>query len=1437
MDPSQASSNVTVEYTDPSGLFPLIQPVIEAKLPLRNLHWKSPTRPVRSIESLRIGFTPAQESNERKSSSDTVHGTVTHRRHQIPGLRQTPYLKVYLLRCDDNETYKATARRNLREWIKANASSQSSQSATTSQEKHDAFEWLILHVVPDGDAAEKAATPTSKWGRGSTTVLEKAKADFNGSSKSAVDRVAQLRLPKPGTKSLELGEQLEDLIDKMKNGILASFDLRVAQYEEDIKEKDSQRSLPGWNFCTFFILKEGLARGFENVGLFEDALAGYDELAVGLDAAIRDQLDGSGDQHSGALSVTSKNWAEMAKRALETGTSDDSDSNDDDGTLFSELQPRDFPFNSNKMSYREMILASDISIFDFRTYIFSRQLTLLLRAARAPSLAKSESEADANTSKSGKKPENLILLAEICGRATEFISLATRTLRYDLECGLAEVVHDSKADVINNIVSSWAFSAAFQILGQTFTPTLMLPESSLHAVAQSSEAAAITMTDSRVDLPRRSSSLIGGARPGRPVTQDISDSVGLMQRRSTMEHPKPVPVLPQKTGSEQLSSGRAELLLLARRSLEEIARRRGWAESWNNLGLLFDERHRSGASGLTEVSLDGDDTEESKIASKEKQSSLVGIKLSGLKAALKSKDAYLFLYEDLTDRLIRHHMAANRVNSVEQALAEIAILRYRRKDYESAASYFYRMAPFYGSKYWIVLEGSMLELHARCLKELKRNEDYVRLMIRLLSKFATYAQAQLSVRQKSVAGSIPSTEQDMLEEHVHDLFEASGALQKDTPVSLTDFFADLRVDPTIRLYDNRDGFQIKLSLRFLLGQNIEIENLKVRLIHANSSQHSEHWIESSAKFVVKSSSTQILIDSSTTLQGKYFIDRLEMRAGNLVFNFNGGRDSTLPAGFRESEDSEEIDDQPYIYCYPPAEAFTAKIVSPHLINLQAMRTLELELDSGRNDITTGTIRVRPATAGLRLRLAETEVVDGKLEVDANHESGIIEFGQLPARSFVRLRIPYTVEEAFSTLSARAEIGYETEQGRFASSASFSVVSTLPISVNVQDIFKDELLFSRFTISPAMLIPLRIMNCSLPSSDVYNVQSSIIGPVALDVFPKQPASLLYKIRHNEGNTAASTPRSLQLSVDFTCVDDECLDAVEKQFAASIDSSPFRQYAALLTSHIVNSFRAQLSTNDMEAIGLIREVNMLPYRTVRWDDLLGALKLPGEDVRQWLKEWHKNNSTIPLPAQPTIITRRIIIPVDVPEIQVVHTADLQLQPKPTTDSGPSTHAAVGQMITAELCLRHTRRWCSPSTRENADQPLECSYEIHANPEQWQIGGRRRGNFLARDGESTRFTVLLLPQKPGHLLLPGLEIRTFLPSAPQLPTSPPTTDPAGSMAPSRRSIPCEVDYRNHGETILVLPDLKKTTVSLSAAGGNHAPGGGSWLVDSERRTEEVY
>lgn len=603
-----------------------------------------------------------------------------------------------------------------------------------------------------------------------------------------------------------------------------------------------------------------------------------------------------------------------------------------------------------------------------------------------------------------------------------------------------------------------------------------------------------------------------------------------------------------------------------------------------------------------------------------------------------------------------------------------------------------------------------------------------------------------------------------------------------------------------------------------------------------------------------------------------------MRAGNILFTYSGGKHPALPLGFRETLDSEE-DSRPSIYCYPPPEGLQAKVVSTHVVNLSENRTLELELNSGRNDIKAGTVRVRPATAGLRLRISEAELVEGEMNITANNEAGNIEFVQLGPNSFVRFRIPYTVEENHPTLAARAEVSYETQHGKFSYSSVHNVVSALPISVNVQDMFKDQVLFSRFTISPAMLIPLRILGCSIPSSDAYQVESNIPEKVAWDVFPKQPASLLYKIQPRKDHIASPRAKgSLRLTAEFTCVDDECLDAVERVFRAAIVESNFRSHTTFFTSHVVEAFRAQLSTSDLEVIGLTREIETLPYQNVRWDAVLGTLgeSPTKEGLKTWLMEWHQKHPIISLPQQPTIPSRRIIIPVDIPEIQVVHTAELRLSNNNDDDDASEndnqpTHAAVGQMIAAELRLRHTRRWCTPEHQEHAshsDGALEFTYDLHTNPDQWLVGGRRRGNFLAREGETTKFAVMLLPQKAGHLLLPGLEIKAFVPASlgpsvndsgvsmgtgtgtgsgsgsigattagPALASPPPAAGPGsggsgsgGSAAgPSlqRRQIACEVDYRNHGETVQVLPDLRKTTVSLSASGG-------SWLVDSERRVQ---
>lgn len=76
-----------VDY-DPYNVWSLVQGDFTAHLPLRNLHWKSATRPLRSIQSLDVEMRQYQPSIEEQP-------------HQIPtSLLEKPFLNMMLVQCE-----------------------------------------------------------------------------------------------------------------------------------------------------------------------------------------------------------------------------------------------------------------------------------------------------------------------------------------------------------------------------------------------------------------------------------------------------------------------------------------------------------------------------------------------------------------------------------------------------------------------------------------------------------------------------------------------------------------------------------------------------------------------------------------------------------------------------------------------------------------------------------------------------------------------------------------------------------------------------------------------------------------------------------------------------------------------------------------------------------------------------------------------------------------------------------------------------------------------------------------------------------------------------------------------------------------------------------------------------------------------------------------
>lgn len=819
------------------------------------------------------------EGKESSESPSTATKTTAGRRHQIPGLRRTPYLKVLLVRCDDNDSYKNTVRSEVREWVKEHTPATSSSKKGSNQENHDAYEWLILHVVIPNTAASTQPrttgktegstekTTTSRWRTGSTPLLEKFRSDFNSSSKGAPDRVAQIRIgindvpydilprvvpavPSGYNENEQDAERAwNELVTKFKNLILSSFDQRVTQYEEDIKEKDTQRTLPGWNFCTFFILKEGLALGFENVGLVEDALVGYDELNAGLDLVLAEQAEtGEPESHGGAMLPFTEDLQKIARKVLNeaSGSSNDEEAVDMQSANKPTIDLDDIPISPVKKAYRDMILANKVSVFDFRCYIFARQIALLLRQANTSvtreqllSRLKEQQESVLHgvaplakaTPHKEDDTENLSVLAELCRRTLEFVPSLSNVMRHDIITSLLADSPENKDkefsaeahQVIDNFVSSFAFSIAQQILAQTTTKALPIPPSSLPPTEDAEQKASIPEPKTMMH-PARNSSRNPPSSPGFPGPGRASATPGGDDQNT--------PFL--KVGIEELAAGRAELYMMSRSILQRLGKIRGWSTGWDEAPIVQD----SGIEAMEEISLDDDnnDSNDNYSTDSEMKPSTditptgTGIRSQLLISATENSQDFYRLYEILTDKALRHYTVADQQSTVQTTIADLAVLKFLQKEYGAAKSYFDKALQFFGESGWSMIELSMLVMYLQCLSERNANLEYVRAALQLLTMSSA---AELSRIQASSAARRlrPKQESDdsPIKGVVAKLCDAASSLRTDVRSPLSLFFTNIDVLGTPSYEEGRDGCSVDIGVWSLLPDDIKLDKIQLKV--------------------------------------------------------------------------------------------------------------------------------------------------------------------------------------------------------------------------------------------------------------------------------------------------------------------------------------------------------------------------------------------------------------------------------------------------------------------------------------------------------------------------------------------------------------------------------------------------------------------------------
>lgn len=1466
------------------------------------------------------------------------------RRHQIPGLRRTPYLKILFVRCDDNDSYKASVRAEIREWIKEHTTQGTTSTKkdlrNAAAENHDAFEWLIVHVVvPNTVAATQPrvsgagkgadgssdAVPTkstsSRWGKSSTTLLEKLRGDFNPSTKATGDHISQIRIdvndvpydllprvvPAVPTGYMETAEDAKvawaELIDKTKRLILSSFDMRVTQYEDDIREKDAQRSLPGWNFCTFFILKEGLARGFESVGLVEDALVGYDELSVGLDTIIQEQAaTGLFEVPGGSLlSYTEelKKAAQKAITAASAGTMEFEDEEHVDLQSKDQAAPAenlldDIPISVVKKPYRELILANNVSIFDFRCYIFARQIALLLRLGNAWStreelVAKLKEQQEsvlyglaprAPAPKQTDESENLSMLAEICKRTLEFIPAVSQVMRRDVVAALNEQAksqtepttprtastHDTLvAEIAENIVASFAFSVAQQILAQTSTKSLPIPPATISSTTgDDSEPKASIPEPKTMMHPARSSSLrvsTGGSRlSSLPSPNPFFPGPGNKGFGAPDGQDAPNQQY-QKAGVEELASRRAELYALSRNILEEAGKKRGWSDGWSFAPVIGE----TGLQEMQDVSLDDEPTPVDTATAKEEsqdpdaQYTVAGLDNHLLRTALDNKEDFYRLFELLTDKALRHYTVANHTHSVLANMSDLAVMKYYLKDYAAAASYFVRTTPFYGESGWSLLELSMLVMYSTCLRELKRNDEYVRVVLKLLSKAANsekdriQAKGLLKLNGEAIA-EFPEAE--AFKGFLPDFLTAAESFNKEIKHAIQNFFINIELDGPPTYDDGQDSFSLTLKLRSVLADPLPIEKAMLRLVTASGSR--EMWVESNESLTLAPGRNKIQLRCKSMSPGTYEVDRVQLHSSQLKLNLE--RQAFQPV------DRNAVNlRNPYVVLYQRTDTLDLQVEPAAVVQLDQSNAMDVAVLSGWNDVKSCEIRIRAATGGLRLLTSEAQALGAAQQSPLNTpEPGLFIFSDLSATTCVKFRIPFTTEHDVANVSVKVEAKYTTERGTFTLSKTPSISLALKLGVNVQDVFKHSALFSRFTVSTSTPSPLRLFHSELSDSDVFESRYGVAPTNPIVIFPKQPASLLYQIKRKTGvKIVPNMSKTMYLKLSYSVLHDEIVDNIRDSLTAAMKDTPLWQYCRLVTTRVLEETRSILTAYDLERAAVLGDLSTGFLAGMAWQKHFYGLGVDsnGEDAAgalvEFIVNWTKKNPRIeamrPL-AEPDQ-QQFIFIPVDIPSISVVHTADIRLQkPVPSLlqasddDDMEEPVACVNQLLPATLHLKWTRIWDTEhlETAPDAEAGDEFSYEVIAPGDTWLVGGRKKGHFVipsippvnteAKSDDSALplssspineadIPLVLIPLREGWLPYPAVEVREVSRAGGSVGSGAGSGGEEGNKSPLVGH--CETDYRNLGETVRVVADRGRVTVSLDASG----PGGGPLVLESER------
>ncbi|GMM36045.1 transport protein particle complex II subunit [Saccharomycopsis crataegensis] len=703
--------------------------------------------------------------------------------------------------------------------------------------------------------------------------------------------------------------------------------------------------------------------------------------------------------------------------------------------------------------------------------------------------------------------------------------------------------------------------------------------------------------------------------------------------------------------------------------------------------------------------------------------------------------------------------------------------------------------------------------------------------------------------------------------------------------------------------ENEDERILDFDKIELVLQNIVDRDEVVKFSLDKADYNDEQVIKD--KFYFKKGKNKFALESRDIIVGRFGIKELKIAIGGITLVKNhistrsmlfgqtetdgSVKDNSVQGSidekkFDDSEDELIYDFKTIILIHPYISNVHFELKNPLKLNLNYKQFL-LKINVGDFEIEQGTLEFSTESDGFQLIGNDLQAVSKKrvpkyldsqefdydddslfdsnsidpIEISAinNNENDqiIYKIGKVTANSIVEITIPYAIKESKTSaggssaiknlINLKTKMTYTSDNKEHSLTSYQDLNTTLTIAVSVQDTFKSDRLFSKFSVGTADLrAPIRILSTDLLSNEKYNTSTSMkTGPLV--AFGEQPVSYFFKIEPVEKDYITKEKDSLKLIVNYRNLSEEIFEGVWKYFKETYllnrsnetQKNHISKYILLLKDYLFKLLRFDLNEYALFNNIKIKHFDILEFAELfahffpedrskyleifkKFIDSLkqSKLDLPIEDFkyinsieRHGNEEIHNKETEINDFFKG--INRELFISVAIPLVQVVHNIHLEFDNK--------SQYVVGEPITSTFKIQSLVNWRgdkdandSVSSSEKGQKKKRVAFEdpnkdsmtehfqldFVGPQENWLISGKKKFQFsVNKQGENGNskmcqndIELFLIPLKIGKLVLPKIEIKSI-------------------NNHLNDDFSMEVDYKNSSQTILVVPNLDRVTFAF--------------------------